>query len=243
MPWLDRDDELVRTARDREWLAKLAYEDDAERLRTSLADRFALLEALPLSLGFVAASDQEVVVAFAGTRDGIDWFFNVVHPLAPGYGGRVHKGFAHLADHIGESVTRTVKKMRTSRHRVALTGHSRGGALAMLTAYRLHAAGVPQAHAFTFGAPRVGDATFARAYDPPLYRFEASHDPVPSLPALQGYEEVGERFLLTQDGRVYRNDGTWVDNLMVLHQAIRGPTSPDSFTCHRIDHYLQQLGG
>ncbi len=242
MPWLDRDDEVLRIARDRGRLAKLAYENDAERLQAALAGRFALLEALPLSLGFAAASDREVVVAFAGTRDGIDWIFNVVQPLAPGYGGRVHKGFAHLADHIGASVIQMVKKMRTSRQCVALTGHSRGGALAVLTAYRLNAESIPTEHVFTFGAPRVGDAAFARAYRPPLYRFEAAHDPVPSLPVFQEYEAVGERFLVTRDGRVYRNDGTWVDSLMLLNQVIRGPAAPDSLASHRIEYYLQQLG-
>jgi hypothetical protein len=99
----------LQTARDRARLAKLAYEEDEDRIRITLANRCQRLERLSLGLGFVAGSDREVVVAFAGTRGGVDWAFNVVHPLVPGYGGRVHKGFAHLAEHVGDEVARAVK--------------------------------------------------------------------------------------------------------------------------------------
>ena len=174
---------------------------------STLLGRFHRQELLPLGLGFVAGSDLEVVVAFAGTRDGIDWAFNAVHSLTPGYSGRVHKGFAHLAEHVGDAVIRAVKQARTSGQRVVLTGHSRGGALAVLTAFRLGAASIEPEHVFTFGAPRIGDAAFAFAYPSLLHCIEATHDPVPSLPPGPDYQAVRERLLLTQEGRVYRTDG------------------------------------
>lgn len=242
MPWLDPDDEVLQTARVCAELTKLACEEDEDRLRPNLLGCFHQLELLPLGLGFVAGSDRHVVVAFAGTRDAIDWAFNVVHLLAPGYGGRVHKGFAHLAEHVGDTVTRAVQKALTSRQRVVVTGHSRGGALAVLTAYRLDVAGIAPEHVFTFGAPRVGDAAFASAYRPPLFGLEATHDPVPSLPPFPDYEATGHRLLLTQGGRVYQTDGSWVDNLTMLGEALCGPVPKQALDCHRIEYYLKQLG-
>lgn len=243
MPWLDPDDDLLQSARHCARLAKFACEEDERRLRTNLLGLFNRLELLPRGLGFVAGSEREVVVAFAGTRGGIEWVFNAVSLLTPGYGGRVHKGFAHLAENIGDAVIQAVKQALTSGQRVVLTGHSRGGALAVLTALRLNAAGIDPESVFTFGAPRIGDAAFACAYHPHLYCVEAAHDPVPSLPPFPDYAPVRERLLLTQDGRVYRTDGSWVDNLMVLTQAIGGPVGRRALDCHYIDHYLQQLGG
>jgi triacylglycerol lipase len=243
VPWLDLDDDLLATARELARLAMLAYEENERQLRIALADRFVRLQPLPLGLGFVAGSDREVVVAFAGTRDGIDWAFNIVHSLAPGYGGRVHKGFAHLADHVGDEVTRTVDQFRTSQQRLALTGHSRGGAVAVLMAQRLDAAGIEPKHVFTFGAPRVGDAAFASAYRPRLYRFEDTRDPVPTLPPFLDYEPVGEQFLLTRQGRIYRTDGSWADSLVLFSQVIEDRGAERILDCHRIDHDVKQLGG
>ena len=241
MPWLNRNDDVLATARDRAALAKLAYEGDKRRLGTALGRRFLRLELLPLDLGFVAGNDREVVVAFSGTRDGIDWAFNVVHPLTPGYGGRVHKGFAQLANHVAEEVARAVRESRTLRQRVILTGHSRGGALAALTAQRLLASGVEMENVYTFGAPKFGDATFAQAYRPVLFRCEDVRDPIPRLPPFLDYQSVGKRLIVTGEGKVYQADNSWSDHLLVLGLLMTQP-SPEALDCHSIDHYIRQLG-
>ena len=113
----------------------------------------------------------------------------------------------------------------------------------MLTAHRLDAAGIKPEHVFTFGAPRVGDAAFTSAYRPLLFCFEAAHDPVPGLPPLLDYEPVRDRYLLAQNGQIYRTDGSWTDHLVVLSQVIGGPVAQRALDCHSIDHYLEQLGG
>jgi hypothetical protein len=51
-------------------------------------------------------------------------------------------------------------------------------------AMRFRAAGVPVSEVFTFGAPRVGDAEFAAAYDHAVtaFRYECMDDVVPHVP-------------------------------------------------------------
>ena len=89
----------------------------------------------------------------------------------------------------------------------------------------------------------MGDAAFASAYRPLLYCFEDAQDPVPCLPPFPDYKPVGEQFVLTRQGRVYRTDGSWANHLMLLSQVAGGPVAEHALDCHRIEHYVKQLGG
>ena len=81
------------------------------------------------------------------------------------YEGRVHHGF-NLA------LRRTWRKVGTILDEAQdkplfLTGHSMGGALAVLAACRLAKIGRPPVATYTFGTPRVGDPAFA----PPMHSY------------------------------------------------------------------------
>ena len=81
---------------------------------------------------------------------------------------------------------------------VLLTGHSLGGAAAVLAAARLSDLGVPaeQLVVTTFGAPAVGNAAFARRYEGrfTLHRVVMSGDPMKDvLAAPLGFRQFGAR--------------------------------------------------
>ena len=81
---------------------------------------------------------------------------------------------------------------------VFLTGHSLGGAAAVLAAARLSDLGVSpeQLVVTTFGAPAVGNAAFARRYEGrfTLHRVVMSGDPMKDvLAAPLGFQQFGER--------------------------------------------------
>lgn len=123
----------------------------------------------------------------------------------PDYGGGVHLGFADAMSRLwsdgGEGgdanpgIRRAVQAMfdrsradRATRRHLFVTGHSKGGALANLAAYRAarHSTwcDVPISVA-TIAAPRVGNSAFARAYAAEriaCLRYEISSDIVPHLP-------------------------------------------------------------
>src|SRR5690606_37727833 len=74
--------------------------------------------------------------------------------------------------------------------RQPLTGHSLGGALAVLaTAVLKIGLRMPVAGVYTYGQPRVGDAEFCRVYDQVLkditFRYVNDADVVPHLPPEQ----------------------------------------------------------
>jgi hypothetical protein len=80
-----------------------------------------------------------------------------------------------------------------------LTGHSMGGALAVLTACRLARAGRPAIATYTFGSPRIGDAAFCAGYALPTYRVVNRLDLVPEMPLASMKRLLPERPRFTNE--------------------------------------------
>jgi hypothetical protein len=168
-----------------------------------------------IDLALVGRVREGVVVAFRGSlppavrsgEDGwavlLDWLndsLSLCVDLAE-YGGGVHLGFADSmwrlwqdADGtpgVRSAVQRLLDRSRVdhaARPHLFLTGHSKGGALANLAAYR--AARLPAwrdlpISVATIAAVRAGNAAFARAYAAEriaCLRYEIPSDLVPHLP-------------------------------------------------------------
>ncbi len=95
----------------------------------------------------------------------IDWFQDFDDDACLRWIGKekayVHEGFWLAADSVYDFVLPIVEDADARGKDIWLTGHSLGGATAMLTAARLHYAdGIEVFGLETFGAPRVGDADF-----------------------------------------------------------------------------------
>jgi triacylglycerol lipase len=144
--------------------------------------------------GFVARRDDIVVVAFRGTEpiNADDWLSDVNYhqcTLSDDVPGLLHSGFANA---LGDGVTEQMRDALANlvggeETRLFLTGHSLGGALAVVAAALLHfhfhrkVAGV-----FTYGQPRVGNPSFSAAFDhalgPVTFRYVNDMDVVPHVP-------------------------------------------------------------
>ena len=108
---------------------------------------------------------------------------------------------------------------------VVLVGHSTGGALATLAAYDLHLHGLNVAEVWTFGSPRVGDATFANAWNAALsdksFRVVNGMDGVVHYPRAPMFHHVGTEYHVSsptgtceyeQTCKVNRCDGSGEDD-------------------------------
>lgn len=78
-----------------------------------------------------------------------------------GAGEEVHSGFLDALISIQKEIIEVGRCNRT----LFVTGHSLGGALALLAAQVLERAGVLVMGVYTFGGPRVGNGAWARGYD------------------------------------------------------------------------------
>ena len=154
--------------------------------------------------GFVAVrrvgGDMDMaVVSFRGTENLRDWETNLrysqtlvksPHYAPNGLTGRVHQGFLDAFMPVRGRVDRYMP--RAAGLPIYITGHSRGGALAILEAAHLSGWGLEACH--TLGTPRVGDKEFAGSLQTPVYRVVNPLDAVPRVPARsQGYSHSGAR--------------------------------------------------
>lgn len=112
----------------------------------------------------VLARDDALFVAFRGTDDAKDWIADANFTPADSLWGKVHKGFLDALDTLWPDVSIAVQHLRTANQPIWLTGHSLGGALAVLAAARLDQQGTSVAGIVTFGQPPAGYRTFAENF-------------------------------------------------------------------------------
>jgi triacylglycerol lipase len=142
--------------------------------------------------GFVARRGDIVIAAFRGTEpvNADDWLSNVNYHqrTVDRVPGLLHSGFTNdLAEVDGQMITAVKQLAQGERTRLFLTGHSLGGALAVLAAALLHfREGQRIAGVFTYGQPRLGDSAFSTAFDQALgavtLRYVNDLDVVPHVP-------------------------------------------------------------
>lgn len=125
-------------------------------------------------------SDHMAVLAFRGTeptelRD-IRVDLNARFFVRDGV--KVHDGFRRAFALVEPAVTRAVTSV--ANYKLYVTGHSLGGALALIATRALNSDNV--AACYTFGSPRVGDIEFDAAIKVPIYRIVNAADAVPHLP-------------------------------------------------------------
>jgi len=145
---------------------------------------------------YAAVRSDAVIIAFRGTEPTnlTDFATDFDAAQAPfettlhfsGW-GQVHEGWIDGVNVVIKKVVEALKAHDDGARSLWITGHSLGGALAMVTAAFL--ANVPNlsiAGVFTFGQPRVGDSTFQARYDKTLgnitFRCVNDRDLVPHLP-------------------------------------------------------------
>lgn len=99
-----------------------------------------------------------------------DWLTNsqafVLLKPSDSWPGKVHRGFYNALQQKYAQIRDAVKEARSNNQKVFLTGHSLGGALATLCAYRFQKfSDIDVAGVYTFGAPRVGNVEWRTDYD------------------------------------------------------------------------------
>lgn len=243
--------------------AELAYKDNA-RIEATAAEwgfdrvrhhhsTFSPPFALSDTQAYTMASPTMVVTAFRGTEPVRlrDWLSDVTTPPWPGPDstGLVHYGFAEAIKAVFPSVLSAIDELRDADQTVWFTGHSLGGALAMLAAAWLHfedprlsADGV-----YTFGQPRTCDGALASAYDTALsgrtFRVVNNNDVVAQVPPGPFFRHVKDLRYIDSSGRVRESMPT-VSGLVDRAKGMTAdPFAPgsDGIRDHLMKAYLAAL--
>ena len=189
------------------WLAQLAYESDVGKI-DAIARRLGFeapapftrkkKKGLPLSVakGLFVEGRHAVVLAFAGTDPAN--FPDIVTDVNVGLRrDGLHAGFTTATDAAFEDSKAALALARHTGKAFFITGHSLGGAIAVLTALRLREEREDVADGvYTWGMPRAGRQSLIDACGEALGRRTFRHmhgiDGIPTLPPPElGFAHVG----------------------------------------------------
>lgn len=227
-------------------------------------------------MGYVAVSNEEeskrmgcrdIVIAWRGTIAPAEWFEDLQGKLEPVDGDghvKVEHGFLSLytskketsrynkrsaSEQVMKEVKRLVKFYEDKGEKVSLTitGHSLGGALALLSAYEA-ASAMPQlpVSVISFGAPRVGNEAFGhrlKELKVKTLRVVVKQDVVPKMPGILFNEGLIKRF----EG--VTKDLEWVYTHVGIELGLDVKSSPylkhgiDLAGFHSLETYLHLIDG
>lgn len=161
--------------------------------------------------GFIGIDpvDQLIVVSFRGSISVRNWIADFLFAQVPcdlADDCQVHAGFLASWAEVSSAVLAGVRAAAAAHpsYRVAVTGHSLGGAVGTLAAAYLRRAG-HAADLYTYGSPRVGNAALAAMVTTggggKEYRVTHTDDPVPRLPPIVlGYRHTSPEYWLDAGG-------------------------------------------
>lgn len=181
-------------------MSKLAYtkfeENDEEKNKLIDALKIANFSLFNIfnckdTQAFLALRDKDkmLILAFRGTEEGS--LNDIISDLDARYykdedDTKSHKGFLKAFQCVEVEIKKSLESL--TEYPLYVTGHSLGGALAMIATRSLNSDNL--AACYTFGSPRVGNSEFGDTIKPPVYRVVNDLDPVPFLPPTYLWEAL-----------------------------------------------------
>jgi triacylglycerol lipase len=226
--------------------AQAAYADDAT-IRAACQPLFndVYIQTIPSTNNkyFLATSTvtHTQLIAIAGTAniENVLLDADLTQEMVPELKISLHRGFARAA-HL---IYADVKPHLIAGYHLQITGHSLGGAEALILGMTLKAAGTPADGLVTFGQPKVSNQAGVDAFqDLPLTRVVNQNDVVPELP-LNPFRHIGGELVLFpgQTYSVVNQRPFDPAQLVAAWQALQKHQSPTELPQHYIANYLANM--
>lgn len=239
-------------------ISNLVYLDESQirqqlQLSQNLDTNFAFVSSKKAGFdaeAMILADKQAIIIAFRGTEkdSSADWVSNLDNRFLPKFGGNVHHGFWDTLAQIWDEIASHLDNFRTQNQPIWLTGHSQGGALAMLTANILQQYQILPQGIYTYGQPKVGDMLFASQYNTFLaqktFRLYNVGDSVPNNPP--AYYHAGTAVEITEKGEInIRHDFNFLesgnDSITSVLDALFDFATTSGANAHTLTEYLKRL--
>ena len=193
--------------------SRLAYED-ADKIKAGLAetgmDCWNFIDEGGTQ-AYVFRIKNLVVLAFRGTDSTADVFLDAKATHKSMSAGTFHSGFLEAFNFASEPIIDSMAPMVEKHTAVVVTGHSMGGALAMLSNWFLpfHISQI-----YTFGCPRfmcqMTAGRWERTLKEKAFRFFHNNDVVPRIPPSRlDWAHCGHRMYITHGGGLIEDPGYW----------------------------------
>jgi len=197
---------------------------------------------------FLATNDalKQQLLAVRGTSNVENAMVDVAIVLLPNKptGIKLHQGFAQSADYIYDKV----KAKLIEDYRINTTGHSLGGAAAMILAMYLDAGGYDVGKVITFGQPKVTNIAGSRKYDHlDVTRVVTPRDMVPLVPPLDPmdlmnmdiYWHLGTEVVLHEGNSYSELEG--LDSMMRATDFLNEMVSEKNLQHHYMTVYINSI--
>ncbi|OLP16648.1 lipase [Leptolyngbya sp. 'hensonii'] len=200
------------------------YQDFKGEIFAAWGDRVLISQASTDTQCAILPRGTDLILVFRGSESSVDWKTDFdtrqdraefdkqvirqeiasqrdkVYPYAgsSSSGALMHRGFVNAYFSVREQIHESINRHEVSQ--VTVTGHSLGGALAILCAVDIqyNFSEKVTVEVYTFGAPKVGNDGFRDSFNrrvPSSYHFIYGMDIVPELPRWwQGYRPVDQDF-------------------------------------------------
>ncbi len=190
--------------------------------------------------GFVAKNKRYAVLAFRGTEENLQ---NIRTDINIRFyrdrtGAKIAAGFSQAFGLVEKQVADAISRIDQDLP-LYVTGHSLGGALAVIASTRIRPSDRVAA-CYTFGCPRVGNTEFAQQlWKVPVYRLVHASDIVPRLPFTFGYRHAGDLRYIKRSGKMIESPNSVATFLTFAFTFATGGAKV--FENHRIAEYLSNL--
>jgi len=188
--------------------------------------------------------DDFIVVAFRGTdvSELADWKTNWHSKPVQGPWGLVHGGYLAAVDLLWNDVSAAVRQLRHREQKLLMTGHSMGGALAVLAAARFEMDGTMAVESiYTFGQPAVAEPAFTSELERRLshryFRFVHSVDSIPNLHVDIALKHGGQQVFIDRGGRMHVEESTF---LMASERLVVAALTSDNRNIEVADHGIAE---
>ena len=197
---------------------------------------------------YIVWNDTNAVICFRGTEpkemSDIKADLNAIQRQGLHNKGDVHGGFQGEINKLWDLIVEKIDELKN--HKIYITGHSLGGAMATICAKRLQEQQVEVQCLYTYGSPRVGDKRWVKSLQIPHYRFQNNNDVVCKVPFwIMGYRHHGKNVYIGYNGKIAKMN-VWrrfIDSMRGRFKAWSKWQLFDGIYDHNITSYTKRVKG